>query len=99
MTKTTNDATATAIMSTLTADSISAKQWDEGNITEVLDALAQSTYRVSTAICGEACPGTDDAGGRVGCLVEAVMGVTAGLVKIAASISDLAEAVRDTRGE
>lgn len=40
-------------------------------------------------------PGTDAAGGTVTSLTEAVMGMTAGLHRIAESISDLAEAVRE----
>lgn len=42
-----------------------------------------------------ALPGNDAAGGTVNSLTEAVMGVTAGLVRIADAISDLAEAVRE----
>lgn len=38
---------------------------------------------------------TDAAGVTVASLTEALMGVTAGLVSISASISDLAEAVRE----
>ena len=43
-------------------------------------------------------PGRDETGGHVSCLTEAVMGVTAGLHRIAESIGELAEAVRETRG-
>ena len=39
--------------------------------------------------------GTDAAGGCVGSLTEAVMGMTAGLFQIAAAIESLAESVRD----
>ncbi len=38
------------------------------------------------------------AGGTVGSLTEAVMGVTAGLVAIATAIHDLADAVRENKG-
>ena len=44
------------------------------------------------------CHGTDAAGGTVGSLTEAVMGVTAGLVAIATAIHDLADAVRENKG-
>jgi hypothetical protein len=40
-------------------------------------------------------PGRDKAGGTVDYLTEAVMGITAGLVKVADAISELAEAVRE----
>lgn len=66
------------------------------NVVDVLDRLASSTRRISLAICDDACPGTDATGGKVGCMVEATMGVTAGLVRIADAIADLAEAVRDS---
>mgnify|MGYP007046987796 CR=1 FL=1 len=39
--------------------------------------------------------GTDAAGGRVESLTEAVMGMTAAMVQIAGSITDLADAVRE----
>ena len=41
--------------------------------------------------------GRDASGGYVASLTEAVMGMTAGLHKIADSISDLADAVRDEK--
>lgn len=44
-----------------------------------------------------AVPGQDAAGGHVGCLTEAIMGNTAGLVAIAEAINNLADAVRDSR--
>jgi len=43
--------------------------------------------------------GHDHSGGYVTCLTESVMGVTAGLVRIANAISDLADAVRETQGK
>lgn len=41
--------------------------------------------------------GTDATGGHVESLTEAVMGITTGLTMIAESISDLAEAVRESK--
>lgn len=40
-------------------------------------------------------PGHDAAGGMVASLTEAVMGITGGLVRIAAALYDLAAAVRE----
>lgn len=59
----------------------------------------ESTAKIlARAICASvAAPGRDATGGHVECLTEAVMGVTAGLVKIAEAISDLAEAVRQAK--
>ncbi len=42
--------------------------------------------------------GTDDTGGTVASLTEAVMGVTAGLCKIADAVDNLAEATRERQG-
>ena len=39
----------------------------------------------------------DAAGGNVGCLTEAVMGVTAGLMAVAESINNVAEAINNTK--
>jgi len=39
-------------------------------------------------------PGSDDFGGSVGCLTEAVMSIGTGLGRIAESIQELASAVR-----
>lgn len=60
-----------------------------------IDRLA----RVSDAITSQAGGGIDETGGIVTCLTEAVMGVTAGLCKIAEAIDGLANAVRDVSGK
>ena len=54
----------------------------EGKVAEALDDLRRAITVVSA-------PGHDAAGGTVACLTEAVMGVTAGLVKIAEAIDGL----------
>lgn len=60
------------------------------------EELVRAVRKVGNAITdGGASPGPDDTGGQVGCLTEAVMGMTSALVKIADSIHDLAEAVRE----
>ena len=55
-----------------------------------IDRLA----RVGEAITSQGDVGHDETGGTVTCLTEAVMGVTAGLCKIAEAIDGLADAVR-----
>jgi hypothetical protein len=63
---------------------------------EVANAVADGFNKLTRAITPlSAMAGRDAAGGRVESLTEAVMGLTAGLVLIADSISDLAEAVRE----
>jgi hypothetical protein len=44
-----------------------------------------------------AAPGTDATGGRVACLTEAVMGLTAAMCKIADAIDSVADAMRESR--
>lgn len=68
---------------------------DPANIADMFGGLVHATHRISTAISDEASPGTDETGGRVGCVVEAMMGMTAGLCRIAQAIGELAEAVRE----
>ena len=53
---------------------------------------------IARAILASASPGKDETGGHVECLTEAVMGITAGLCRVAEAIADLAAAVRE-RGE
>lgn len=53
--------------------------------------MSSELGRVARAITASAVPGRDAAGGRVESLTEAVMGVTAGLMAIAAAIDRLAD--------
>lgn len=58
-------------------------------ISDAVRAIAHAIMRFETAT------GEDATGGTVGCLTESVMGITGGLCRVADSISDLAEAVRE----
>lgn len=67
---------------------------------ETPEALAAAIERGLTRIAAAvtpvgAVPSHDAASVSVGSLTEAVMGVTAGLVRVAEAISELADAVRD----
>lgn len=63
---------------------------------EQLDKIVGAVKGVRDAITPfSALPGRDETGGVITSLTEAVMGMTAGLVKIADSISELAAAVRE----
>lgn len=63
---------------------------------EDIERIQWSLGRLANAITPlDALPGTDDTGGVVGSLTEAAIGITAGLVRIADAINDLAEAVRE----
>lgn len=60
-----------------------------------LEGVMGAVKRVADAIAAPAGPGTDACGGAVESLTESVMGVTAGLVRIAEAIESLADAVRE----
>ena len=67
---------------------------DEEQIEDALMAI----YALAGAISpNNAARGEDAAGGTVGSLTEAVMGVTAGLCRIADSVQSLACAVNDIK--
>jgi hypothetical protein len=87
--------TAAAILATMESPDLGG---GNTNLVEVLAQLAGSTQSIANTITPVAAPGTDETGGTVCSLTEAVMGNTAGLVQIAHAISDLAEAVREHGG-
>ena len=58
--------------------------------------LAECTEKIANAITPLGVGnGKDATGGHIDSLTEAVMGITAGLVEISNSISDLAQAIRE----
>jgi hypothetical protein len=60
--------------------------------------LTRSVNRVAKSIADfNAAPGHDETGGTVDSLTEAVMGITAGLCRIADAIESLAQAVSTAR--
>ncbi len=66
---------------------------------EHIDNIAREGFRqvqkIAEAIMPTLCGNQDATGTHVESLTEAVMGVTAGLVRIAESIGDLAAAIRE----
>lgn len=65
---------------------------DDVTTTEVIEQLANQVRNVANAISPlDASMGHDETGGTVASLTEAVMGVTAGLCKIAEAIGWVAE--------
>ena len=64
---------------------------DEGN-----EKVADSIYRAANAICPNINGSEDANGGFVASLTESIMGLSSGAKAIADSISDLAEAVRES---
>ena len=57
----------------------------------IASAMRESAAKLANAITPTAVDGTDATGGTVGSLTEAVMGMTAALVKIAEAVEYLAE--------
>lgn len=92
-----DDVVANAILQTLASPNVSDSNGEVANVVDVLSSLAYSTKRIAEAIVAPAMPGTDATGGHVECLVEAAMGITEGLVRIADSLSDVAAAIRETK--
>jgi hypothetical protein len=60
-----------------------------------VDGIIRALSSVALAITTNASPGTDETGGFVASLTEAVMGVSAGLIRISESIELLAHAVEN----
>ena len=80
------------------ADSLSGCHPDTGQLIGVDGAIQLVGRRIAKAITADAGLGRDAAGGSVGSLTEAVMGMTAGLVQIATAIDRLAGAVEARNG-
>ena len=71
---------------------------ESANVVDAISSLSFSARAVARAITpGSSLSSEDAAGVHVSSLTEATMGITAALCRIAASISELAEAVRDSR--
>jgi hypothetical protein len=67
-------------------------------VAEAVNQLSVEANRIANAITPVgAAPGHDPTGGTVNSLTEAVMGVTAGLVRVAEAIEILAEAVKESK--
>ncbi len=89
------DPVADAIRSTLISPNVTDGNLEPANVVDALDGVQRSLRRVADAIAPVAAPGKDTAGGHVECLTEACMGMTAGLCRIADSLADIAEAIRE----
>ena len=79
-----------------TSPNVNDSNFEPANLVDVMDRLASKTGLIAKAICPQdAMAGHDETGGRVESLTEAVMGMTAGLCRIAEAIAGLADAVRE----
>lgn len=90
--------TAESILESLLSTNVPGSRRGEPlNVVDAIYVLSDKTTNLADAVTPFAAPGRDATGGTVTSLTEAVMGVTAGLVQIADSINNLAEAVRECR--
>lgn len=62
-----------------------------------IEGLPYAIKKIAAAITPVAVPGTDATGGTVDSLTEAVMGITAGLVRIANALEMIAEAIQEEK--
>lgn len=90
--------TADALLRVLESQEVPDAACNPANVVDVLHDLAGAARKIGNAITPTVAGGNDATGGHVESLTEAVMGITSGLVRVAESISDLADAVR-SRGE
>lgn len=88
------DAVANAIVDCLRSPNVSDSNFEAANLVDTTDRMASGIYRLALAIMPNAAGGKDANGGHVESLTEAVMGVSAGLARIADAIESLADAVR-----
>lgn len=76
------------------SQNVNDSNFESANLVDVVDRLADKTASIAEAIYPSGVvAGTDAAGGHVRSLTEAVMGMTAGLCRIAEAIESLASAV------
>lgn len=96
---TTNNDIATAIRETLTSPNEADRNLEPANTVDGLFEISRAVRHAARAIASDGAPGHDETGGYVDSLTEALMGVTAGLCRIAESIQNLADAVRESQEE
>lgn len=93
-----NDVLAHAIRETFISPNVCDSNLEAANVVDALANIAKAGFAIRTAITPIAQPGRDETDGHVESLTEAVMGVTAGLVRIADALHDLAAAIREHGG-
>ena len=80
-----------AMLDCLTSEYSPHPDGSPSNIVDAITELHKSTKKIANAITPlDACRGTDDSGGSIGSLTEAVMGLTRAMMQIALAISDVA---------
>lgn len=87
--------TAEAVRDVFTSQAVQTKYGTPSNIADIVGDAVLMLNKLAVAVSNDAAPGTDATGGHINCLTESVMGITAGLVRVADAIHDLAAAVRE----
>ena len=91
---------ADAIDRCFVSPNVADSNLEPANLVDVVDKAAHGLFRIAHAIYPpNTAPGHTKDGGTVASLTEAMMGVADGLHRISLSISDLAEAVREQKGQ
>ena len=91
-----DDMTAESLERCFISPNVVDSNFEHANVVDVLDRMASCVGAVANAITpSDASAGNDATGGRVRSLTEAVMGLTAGMVRISQAIHGLADAVRE----
>ncbi len=92
----TDEPIARAIRDTFQSPNVCDSNMEPANLVDVVDRLAGAMRLAAHSIFpSDATRGHDATGGTICSLTEAVMGLTAGLCRIADSISELANSVKD----
>lgn len=87
---------AEAIADSFQSPNVCDSNLEMANVVDVLHSIAIAGRSISRAITPtDAAAGHDAAGGTVCSLTEAVMGMTAALIRVAESIGSVADAIRD----
>ena len=70
---------------------------DNNVIADAITAHAKIAKSIANALTPlNAAPAPDESGAHVGSVTEALMGITAGLMAVSRSLSQVAEAIRET---
>lgn len=83
--------TADAISNCLISEDVPSRSLNQANVVDALAYIANGTSGIAKAITADAAPAQDATGGTVASLTEAVMGMTASLLRIAEAIDGVAE--------
>lgn len=90
------DAVGDAIRETLISPNVVDSNGEAANVVDVLQRIANGTGKIASAITPVAAPGSDNHGGSIESLTEAVMSAGRSLDGIAEAIRDLASAIRES---